>query len=267
MIFLIIGRIVFFGVYVFQMVSLAMYLRSVYHDPDMAHLVWAQVPGLLTWLGFAFYSCCFGERQFKRMWIVWALYTIGFVTPVGAIFSQDVGKLDKSKFFGPNVLKATLCLAPALLVLLISTTLSAKKNPKLVERLSITIAVDLFDGIEMLEVLIYQGKELEISKSIMVAILFFASLCFLVSSMALCEFKFIRHYNKVKNRRYTTLLRAGIQSASVNLPFLILRGIIWDKYSFSAPIFITKNVLSIASCIIDIIFVCNTDDTSEEFVI
>ena len=297
--FLLIARIVFSVVYILQMVSLGIYLSSLY-SPAMGALVSVQCVGLLLWFVLIICSRRSGDRKklMKHIWIVWMLYAVGFVISVVTIFSQKIKKLQKlddestfnhsltepfnatrhigheSTFPYPDVLNLTLCLTPVLLVLLISTTVSVKKNPKLIERLSITIAVDLFDGIEMLEVLIYQGKGFDIPKDMMVAILVFASLCFLVSSLALYEHKFkfrVPYYltitGEVKNRRRTTRLRAGIQILCVNFIFLILRGVLWGKYEFSAPIFITKNVLCIASCIIDIIAVRKNNDTIEEFVV
>ena len=50
--------------------------------------------------------------------LVWLLYTIVFVIFIGIIFGEDVpleNKLKKEDFFGPNVLKMTLCLSAVLL--------------------------------------------------------------------------------------------------------------------------------------------------------
>ena len=64
------------------------------------------------------------------LWIVWSLYVSGFTALVVVIFMQDVEKLDKSKFFGPNGLIATLSLLLALLVLLLITEISATESFK-----------------------------------------------------------------------------------------------------------------------------------------
>ena len=76
---------------------------------------------------------------------VWTCYIVGFVIFVVIIFRGDEpieDNLDKVKFFGPNILKTTLCLAPL---------------RDLIGQLSIRMALNLSDGVEMLDVIIEEN--------------------------------------------------------------------------------------------------------------
>ena len=127
-----------------------------------------------------------------------------------------------------------------------------------------TIALDLFDGIEMLQVLLMQGHELApISEAMKYTMLISVCLSFLLSSMTLYQHKFDLMRGEVKSRRGVSLFRAFVQIALVNLVFLVLRSILWSVKKFSASIFITKNVISIVSCITEVVVILDKQDTSE----
>ena len=66
--------------------------------------------------------------------------------------------LDKAKFFGPNILKTTLCLALVIMSLLSSTGRDCIVYRDMISQLSLRMALDLFDGEEMLDVVIEENK-------------------------------------------------------------------------------------------------------------
>ena len=261
-----IGRFAFLVIYFIQAGFLAKYLSDLY-DPEHATIVLSLLPGFVLWLGLVIRYHLKKERPIIYVWIVWLLYTFGFVVSVACIFAKEVEKLDKSKFFGPNVLKTTLCLAPVLLLLLLNTTISARKNPKLIERLSMAIALDIFDGIEMLDILLLQGHELTVSEAMKIAMVSFVCVSFLLSSVSLCQHKFDLEQGIVKSRRKVTLYRALCQITLVNGVFLILRLVLLFKYKFSASIFLTKNIISLVFCAIEAIFVLSEEYKREEYIV
>ena len=96
------------------------------------------------------------DDNLQWLFVVWLLYTIVFVIFIGVISGGDEpleNKLKKEEFFGPNVLKITLCLSPVLLLLLLSTGTDSMSYIELTGMLSLRIALDLFHGVEMLEVI------------------------------------------------------------------------------------------------------------------
>ena len=91
---------------------------------------------------------------------VWTCYIVGFVIFVVIIFRGDEpieDNLDKVKFFGPNILKTTLCLAPLILLLLLSTGTNSIVYQDLIGQFSIRMALNLSDGVEMLDVIIEEN--------------------------------------------------------------------------------------------------------------
>ena len=91
---------------------------------------------------------------------VWTCYIVGFVIFVVIIFGGDEpieDILDKAKFLGPNILKTTLCLAPLILLLLLSTGTNSTVYRDLICQLSLRMALNLSDGVEMLDVIIEEN--------------------------------------------------------------------------------------------------------------
>ena len=118
----------------------------------------------------------------RWLWLVWLLYTWIALTPlIGLIFGSTVieNKLDSADFLGPNVLKTTLCITPVLMLLLLKST---PNTMDIINVLSFTVTLDLFDGIEMLEVILEEDENPHgIPKELEIAILVFVCLFFLVT--------------------------------------------------------------------------------------
>ena len=90
------------------------------------------------------------------MFFTWGLYLVVFYIPIVAIIFAVAGDdLDKEKFLGPNALKVTLCLTPVLSLFLpnIASDLSGTDDHRqLAFRLTIQVTIDLFDAVEMLDI-------------------------------------------------------------------------------------------------------------------
>ena len=159
------------------------------------------------------------------------------------------GTVLNRKFFGPNVLKTTLSLTPALMLLLLK---SVKDDDGDLKALCLGATLDLFDGLEMLEVLLErQGKpetartqESGIEIIILVVVIIFYLLSFLELLHLIYDentrlFKRVLHVNSV------------FQFA-LNVSFLVIRCILWFKYNRDAAIFIAKNVISLVMSVLPI---------------
>ena len=103
----------------------------------------------------------FDDKKLQLLFAVWTCYIVGFVIFVMIIFGGDKpikDNLDKAKFFGPNILKTTLCLALVIMSLLSSTGRDCIVYRDMISQLSLRMALDLFDGEEMLDVVIEENK-------------------------------------------------------------------------------------------------------------
>ena len=182
------------------------------------------------------------DDEIWDVWFTWALYIIAYVSTVGTIFGKVAHKLTKDDIFGINALLGTLCIAPGLLILLLQLTICPSYR-KPVLSMSILAALNIFDGIEMLEIFLMQKEaNFELNKDTEMCIIFFACFCFFLSPFGLVRNQFMANC-VVKERRRTSLFLGPLEIIGTNLPFLVLRAIIWHKYE--AAIFIAKNAVAL----------------------
>ena len=249
-----IGRIVFIGLVGLQSYSLASYPAEYKHNDGFYGLCAFFAPALLLRV----YIMC-KEKRLQWLFAVWLLYVIALVILISIIFggSEPIEKkLDKEKFFGPNILKMTLCLSPFILLLLLSTGTDSIAYRELIWMLSLRIALDLFDGVEMLDVIIEESQvNNEISDSFEKAILAFVCISFLLSPLQLIEVK-VDGFDDWKYRKCTMISRTTIQVIVVNCVFLGLRLALYLRYGEDASIFIAKNVIIIFLGLFEICSAC-----------
>lgn len=188
---------------------------------------------------------------------------------IGTIFGGEdpiENKLDSQEFFGPNILKMTLCLSPLLLLLLLSTGTDSMSYRQLVWMLSLRIALDLFDGVEMLEVLLEENQlSHKVPRQFEKVIIAFVCISFLLSPLQLIEVKL--RYGRWKSRKCTSALRKTFQILAVNGVFLGLRLVLSFRYGKDASIFISKNGIIILLSLFEICSTsnccgCEGDDSS-----
>lgn len=253
------GRVAFGLLMCLQSLSLTSY-PAMYCNKGLYGLLGLFLPAFLLWL----YIMC-KEENLQWLYAVWVLYIwVGLVPLIGTIFGGTdpiEDKIDKKEFPGlsSNLLKMTLCGTPALLLLLLSTGTDSMSYRELIWMLSLRMALDLFDGVEMLEVILDENK---IARSFEVAIIVFVCLSFLVSPLQLIEIKLDR-FGDWKFRKRTSALRTTIQIICVNGVFLGLRIALSSKFDKDASIFIMKNVIVIILSLFEICSVfrcCGCDD-------
>lgn len=259
------GRFAFFVLVCLQSFSLASYPAKYEHNDGFYGLVLLFIPALVLWL-------CIMCRDDNLQWLfaVWLFYVwIGLVPMIGTIFGGEdpiENKLDSQEFFGPNILKMTLCLSPLLLLLLLSTGTDSMSYRQLVWMLSLRIALDLFDGVEMLEVILEENQlSHKVPRQFEKVIIAFVCISFLLSPLQLIEVKL--RYGRWKSRKCTSALRKTFQILAVNGVFLGLRLVLSFRYGKDASIFISKNGIIILLSLFEICSTsnccgCEGDDSS-----
>ncbi|XP_028399886.1 uncharacterized protein LOC114523222 [Dendronephthya gigantea] len=200
------------------------------------------------------------DEEKDEIWCVWGfwfIYIVLYTISVGLIFFQVARKLDKSETYGPNFLKAMLSIAPALLVLVLQLAISPSYR-KGVLKLSIFAALDLFDGIEMLEIVLMQNeiKDFELDSSVEKVMISFACASFIVTSLdVMVRYKF--KDDTVEERTNTMAVCFGyIEILLTNAVFLGLRIYVWADCGYEASIFIAKNTMSLVVGIVDLGIAC-----------
>ena len=237
-----IGRLIFFSLLMIQSGFLSAY-PATYQGRKMAALCLLCFPALLYWI-----RCLCTEASLLRMFYTWGLYLVVFLIPmIATIFAVAGDELDKTKFLGPNTLKVILCLTPVLFLFLPNTASGLSESDdyrQLAFRLTIQVTIDLFDTVEMLDIVLDENKNSHgIPKwggRLMVAVACFS---FLLSLLQMAENKLVD--GKVEQSKCLAIIRNVVQMVCVNLVFMVIRLVIFFKYKKEESIFIAKNGIAI----------------------
>ena len=289
------GRAVFSALITTQCYFFAAYPAD-YEDNSLWFLaVFTFVPAVILWI----HLLASKAANLRWFFYVWALYIICALIPnITIIFGVVGDKLDKKRFFGPNTLKAVLCLTPPILLLLLHTADDSdqtEEHKDAVSKLSFQMAIDLFDVIDMIDLILdEQGghgfRALSNStanttdtpfpqprshmKTTEASILqmhigfkifergMVAVACFslLLSIWQLAENKF--NNNGAKFRYRTAVVRNIVEIVCVNLIFLVIRAVVFFEFGVDESIFMAKNAISIILSIFEIYHLCDSHNTS-----
>ena len=263
----VLGGLTYLGLYVTQAVILSVILAR-----HLSSYCWffvvAYLPSIIL-MGYFLrkFSCAEDDETVRYVWAVWLLYVvIAFVPVVTVVFFTAVDKLDTSETLGPNALRSMLCFAPCLLILLLNVAISPDYW-EFILTLSVTAALDLFDGIEMLEIILLQKGAFDLSESTKIAIIVLACFSFVFSPLSLIQYKIAGDdAGYFKARKITKVCRAVMQALLINLPFLVLRVLVWADHGYESTVFIAKNIISLVVGILEIcsgcdLFKCGPDDS------
>ena len=113
----------------------------------------SQALSVTIWLGLVLSSAAKLQRLFYIYIYIWGLYILGLVISIGIVFGLVGNILDKKWFLGSNGLNTILCITP-LLLLLLNTTKDGSKYKEVVSKLCFYMPVDLFDSVEMLDIVL-----------------------------------------------------------------------------------------------------------------
>ena len=216
---------------------------------------------IMYWIGIAVYVIIFlvallvhtaylnghakSDKDDKKVWMIWCLYMVIFSISVGLIFFKGAVKLKQSDWFGPNLLKSVLCITPGLLVLLPQLVFSRSFGQVLLT-VSISAALNIFDGIEMLEIILMQHerKDFKLNDTAEYLIIIFVCMSFVVTSFCLGRTKLVRRY-EIVSRSDSLTQWCKVIEILLNISFLVLRIFVWVNSGYEASKFIAKNVISL----------------------
>ena len=222
----------------------------VIHFDDLSYIAWFLwfVPAFLYVIFFFYrnWELKYADKDEKiwDVWMTWNLYIVPYVLTVGMIFDRVAYKLTKQDDLGINALKSTLCITPAMLILFLQLAICPSYR-KPVLSLSILTALNIFDGIEMLETFLMQNDgHFDLNEHTERSIIGFACICFLLSSFGLARNKF-ESQDEVKGRTKTSIMFSFLEIIGTNLPFLVIRSVIWKRHKYEVAVFIAKNIVSL----------------------
>ena len=211
------------------------------------HFLW---PSSFVWILLLLFKALYLSYLFR----IWGLYLVALVVNIAMVFGKVGDRIDKTEFLGPNVLKMVLCITPLLLLLLLNTgdlDDSDDEEREIVSKLCFPMAVDLFDGIEMIDIVLEEREhDFGIPKAFSTAMIVLACLSILASPWQMAEIKRTKEGPEI--RVCTALCRNIFQIVFVNLPFLVIRAVVFFKFGKDESIFIAKNGIAIILSILEI---------------
>ena len=244
------GRFAFFGLINTQCFILSAYLAK-YEDSSKWYLTAISFgPAIFVWILLLLFKALYLSCLFR----IWGLYIVALVVNIAMVFGKVGDRIDKTEFLGPTVLKMVLCITPLLLLLLLNTgdlDDSDDEEREIVSKLCLPMAVDLFDGIEMIDIVLEEREhDFGIPKAFSTAMIVLACLSMLVSPWQMVENKLTKDGPKIRFR--TALYRSIVQIVFVNLPFLVIRAVVFFMFGKDESIFIAKNGIAIVLSILEI---------------
>ena len=187
-------------------------------------------------------------------YVAWIAYTLHLVPQIAVIMKLIGHKLDEETMtFGPNVLLMNFCLTPILflfLVLALHDTQPSSIRKFYLEKLVATVTIDLFDSVEMLE---YLFSKHNLTPVIEHCILSFSCINLFLPTLALYELKHNKFHpsGEVSSISFK-FLYICVFLLFVDLPFLVLRLILWHSFDLDVGVLLAKNVLGIILGLVDI---------------
>ncbi|XP_068713027.1 uncharacterized protein [Montipora foliosa] len=232
------GRLAFSLLILAQCILLASYPANYKNNLYWYLTSLSYIPSTLWW----FYLLLFDQAKLRRLFYFWGLYVLGLVVSTVIVFAIVGDSLDKERFLGPNVLKMTLCITPPLLLLLLRTAEDAKDYEEFVSTLCFHMVVDLFDAVEMLDIVLDEKEHnYGIPKEFGVVMIAVACISFLLSPWQMAE----KNLESGKLRRRTAIWRYIVEILFVNFVFLVVRLVIMFEYNKEESIFVAKNGIAI----------------------
>ena len=245
------GRFAFFGLIITQCYFLSAYLANYEGTSNWYLMVFSFGPAVFVWIFLLFFDALYLGCLFR----IWGLYIVALVVNIAMVFGKVGDRIDKTEFLGPNVLKMVLCITPLLLLLLLNTgdlddSDVNDKEREIVSELCFPMAVDLFDGIEMIDIVLEEREhDFGIPQAFSTAMVVLACLSMLVSLWQMAENKLTEEGWNIRFR--SALYRNIVQIVCVNLLFLVIRAVVFFVFGKNESIFI-KNGIAIVLSILEI---------------
>ena len=243
------ARLGFFALIIIQCFFLVGYPVTYKNDPHWFILATSFVPAVIVWL-----CLVASNAKLRSLFFVWYLYIICALIPNIAIVFVVVGdSLDKNRFLGPNALKLVLCITPLLLLLLLHTADNSDQNDEhieLVSKLSFRMVIDLFDAVEMIDIVLQENQhDVGIPNWFGAFMIVLACFSLALSTWQLAENKLSGGETNGETKGFC---RNIVEIFFVNLPFLIIRAVVFFEYGKDESIFMAKNGIAIILSVLEI---------------
>ena len=243
------ARVIFFALIIIQCFFLAGYPATYKSNSNWYVLATSFAPAVILWL-----YLIASKAKLRWLFYVWYIYICALIPNIATVFVVVGDSLDKDKLLGPNALKMVLCITPLLLLLLLHTADDSDQTDdhrELVSKLSYQMAIDLFDAVDMIDIVLEETEhDFGIPNGFRTVMIVLACSSLALSTWQLAENKLARGETTIRFR--TAFFRNIVEILVVNLPFLIIRAVVFFKYGKDESIFIAKNGIAIILSVLEI---------------
>lgn len=183
-------------------------------------------------------------------YIAWLVYAIFLAARVAVIFKQIAYRLTESEdFFGPNTLKSAVALACVVFFLLIMThadTPPRSAREYYIQNLSLHVTLDILDTVNILDVLFLEESHVFLSFELHNSIIAISCINLILPTIPLIVLSYTR-YGKDELTHSITTIHTIVYFICVNLPYLVIRLVLWHVHSQNVSVFVIKNVLGLGA--------------------
>jgi hypothetical protein len=186
--------------------------------------------------------------ELRVAFVAWLVYAAGYTIQISFIFKRFAHKLENAQtatIFGQNVLKLSLTITPMLFLLLIHAHHDAAPNTRrkyYIEKISGGVTIDLVDSIEILEILF---TDLDLPSSFENTIIAFACVNVFLPTLALHALKQKKLWRGQGGLFPSKVLYNFCYICLVNVPFFVIRILLWVSYKQDVSVFLAKNIILI----------------------
>lgn len=158
---IILGRFLFFALLILQSFFLASYPAKYEHNGSWYAVSILFIPAAVLWWWMNGNDGGETDSDRERGLLLFsvAYVWLGLVPMIGIVFGLTGDKIESEGFWNPSTLKLTLCITPLLLLLVFHTKIVLRDlDFRQVTECSVKITINLYDGIELLGVIVLETE-------------------------------------------------------------------------------------------------------------
>ena len=201
-----------------------------------------------------------GPQELRGMWVSWLVYSCISLAPrLGVIYYELAPDMTVDMAFGTNLLKVTLSLTAALFLCLIAAHIGPEAytyDKYYLERVQGGVVLDILDSGEVLDTFFTEeqrdgsGEEFHLTSALAISLLVFAMINLALPTFALAEaerkrkpqFKYNLGRHLWTNAKVWYIF---LNTILVNVPFSVLRIVLWVKHDRHVSVLLVKNFIFI----------------------
>lgn len=178
--------------------------------------------------------------------VTWLVYSAFVSARVVVIFKSTINdRLDDNSFYGPQFLKTGISLTGVVFLLFVAAHHHQKETlaeKSYINSLATGVTFDILDTVDFLDVLFVKETHVILEYPMENAIVSISVLNLLRPTFSFLVI-FLKHYGASKWSRELSAANSLVSIFLVNIPFLVVRMILWHNLKTDMSVFLIKNFI------------------------